>query len=152
MLVAVDTVIYTIGYEGVPISKFLRKLSTSKIKRIIDVRCNPISRKPGFSKRRLEEELASIGVEYVHIPQFGIPSSMRRELNSPADYKSLFDEYEKTILPGVREYQEQVIRLLMEKPSALLCFEATPCYCHRTRLAQVIATETGFAQKHLQFD
>ena len=152
MLTAVDTVVYTIGYEGVAIDTFLRKLKASKIKRVIDVRRNPISRKPGFSKRRLQEELATIGVEYVHIPQLGIPSSMRRELHSLEDYKSLFDEYEKTILPDAQEYKEHAIQLLTEKPSALLCFESTPCYCHRSRLAGVIANETGFVQKHIQFD
>ena len=74
---------------------------------------------------------------------------MRRGLNSKADYVRLFDDYEAMLLPQAGEQMEKVVELLMTKPSALLCFENDRECCHRTRLAMVIANETGFPKKYL---
>ena len=145
------TTIYTIGYEGVSIEKFIRKLQSEKIECLIDVRCNPLSRKPGFSKKSLSEHLQSAGIEYRHIPQLGIPSSMRQSLNTKEDYIRLFDRYENEILPVAEEQKEELIKLLSRKRAVLVCFEADPICCHRTRLSNVISSETGYSQKHLHF-
>ena len=145
------TTIYTIGYEGVSIEKFIRKLQNEKIECLIDVRRNPLSRKPGFSKKSLSEHLQSVGIEYRHIPQLGIPTSMRQELNTREDYVRLFDRYESEILPMAKEQKSELIELLSQKRATLLCFEADPICCHRTRLSTVISSETGYSQKHLQF-
>jgi uncharacterized protein (DUF488 family) len=144
-----DTFVYTIGYEGIALKTFLRTLKKNGIKRIIDVRRNPISRKPGFSKNKLKESLNSYGIDYVHFPELGIPSSMRCDLNTKDDYVRLFDKYENEILPNAEKQKEQVIELLETMPSALLCFEHASECCHRTRLAQVIAKETGYRPKYL---
>ncbi len=93
-----EPVIYMIGYEGLALETFVRRLNESGIKQILDVRRNPISRKPGFSKKKLAERLAVSGIQYFHFPELGIPTSMRRELNSKADYQRLLDEYEAKIL------------------------------------------------------
>ncbi len=143
------TVIYMIGYEGLALETFVRKLCQSGIEQILDVRRNPISRKPGFSKKKLVERLAAAGIQYFHFPELGIPTSMRRELHSKADYQRLFDEYESEILPRAKEQIALVVEHLEEKPSALLCFEKDVECCHRTRLATVIARETGFQKKYL---
>ncbi|MDR1924378.1 MAG: DUF488 domain-containing protein [Planctomycetaceae bacterium] len=149
--VSKQTSIYTIGYEGVVFETFLRKLKNSGIKQLIDVRRNPISRKPGFSKNKLAQKLQAEGITYIHIPELGIPSEMRRELNNKEDYVKLFDKYETDLLPTAQRQKEILINLLEEKPSVLLCFESDPEYCHRTRLAKVIADETGLQQIHLHY-
>ena len=127
----------------------MRKLTEAGVKQILDVRCNPISRKPGFSKNQLKERLSVAKIGYFHFPELGIPSSMRRELNTKADYARLFDEYEAKILPHAREQMAQVVELIITMPSALLCFENDMECCHRTRLATVIANETGFQKEYL---
>ncbi len=144
-----EPVIYMIGYEGLALETFVRRLNESGIKQILDVRRNPISRKPGFSKKKLAERLAVSGIQYFHFPELGIPTSMRRELNSKADYQRLLDEYEAKILPCMKEQIALVIEHLEERPSALLCFERDVECCHRTRLASVIAKETGFQKRYL---
>lgn len=45
----------TIGYEGISIETFLRRVQEYGIEIIIDIRANPISRKPGFSKTALKK-------------------------------------------------------------------------------------------------
>ena len=62
MLVETLTQVHAIGYEGVSIDRFLRRLQENEIKMIIDVRANPISRKPGFSKTALKARLKQKGI------------------------------------------------------------------------------------------
>ena len=59
--------IYTIGYEGYSIEKFITKLKDSNIQQIIDVREIALSRKNGFSKGILGLELKKVGIIYKHI-------------------------------------------------------------------------------------
>lgn len=138
--------IFTVGYEGVSIEKFVRELCGKKIHRVIDVRRNPISRKPGFSKTSLCSKLKEAGIDYVHIPELGIHSSLRKSLQTDDDYSALFTHYEEHILPNVTEKITEAITLLEEMPSALLCFEGDPQHCHRTRLAHYIADKTNLIE------
>ena len=142
--------IFTVGYEGVSIENFIRKLCENSIYRIIDVRRNPISRKPGFSKAALLARLQESGIDYVHIPELGIDSSLRRSLQTDDDYSALFTHYEERMLPNVTDKIEETIALLEEKPSALLCFEEDPQHCHRTCLAHYIARETDLTEVPLR--
>jgi uncharacterized protein YwgA len=140
---------FTAGYEGASIDTFLNKLMTAGIVRIIDVRNNPVSRKYGFSKMSLSRLSNNLGIEYINLPALGIPPSNRRSLANFDDYKSLMDYYETSILPTVPEPREYAARLLQDLPSVLVCFEADPHYCHRSRLAAALSADTGLKVIHL---
>ena len=139
-----QTAIYTIGYEGDDLEGFLWRLQFDGICRIIDVRCNPISRKPGFAKAPLKAFLEANGIQYVHFPQLGIPSHFRKSLKNKDDYVQLFEMYDREILPNQSVAIAQVAELLKEMPSALMCFEHNPEKCHRTHLAKRIHELYGF--------
>ena len=145
-----ETVVHTIGYEGLAVEIFLAKLRKNGIRRIIDIRCNAFSRKPGFSKSRLSAVLQEHGIDYVHIPQLGIPSSLRKNLHDPEDYAGLFKIYVKEILPTVEEYIEEALSLIDEEPSALLCFEKDYSQCHRSHLSWWLCKYYGIRQNHVQ--
>lgn len=134
-----ETVLFTIGYEGVSLEKYLNKLVTNDVKLLVDVRKNPLSMKFGFSKSLLKKYCESLGIEYIHIPEVGINSDQRQELNTQQDYDALFDVYKKTTLKETNKYQENIIELLQKyKRIALTCFEADICQCHRKPLAESI--------------
>ena len=57
--------IFTVGYEGKSIDGFISELKLNKINVLVDVRLTPLSRKPGFAKRRLSEELLKNKIEYL---------------------------------------------------------------------------------------
>lgn len=59
--------IYTIGYEGYAIEQFIKKLKDSNVQQLIDVREIALSRKNGFSKSILGEELKKAGIRYKQI-------------------------------------------------------------------------------------
>lgn len=104
--------------------------------------------KYGFSKTLLKRYCESLGIKYVHIPEVGIQSEQRQELNTQADYDKLFAVYRKNNLTKTVDSQTQILNLLKEnKRIALTCFEANICQCHRKHLAEAIETLPGFEYK-----
>ena len=59
--------IFTIGYEGATVGEFLAALQEAGVKRLIDVRALPLSRRLGFSKSPLRAALKEAGIDYVHL-------------------------------------------------------------------------------------
>jgi len=141
--------VFTAGYEGMLVDGFLDLLIRSGIQRLIDVRDNPIARRYGFHKSTLDRLCGKVQIEYIHFPQLGIPSQFRRGLQSVNDYERLFSKYESEIIPRETKAVNQVVKLMNEKPSTLLCMEADPALCHRGRLAQIIARKTALSVHHL---
>ena len=124
-------VLFTIGYEGITIEQYLNILIKNNVCVLCDVRNNPLSRKLGFSKSNLSKYLDNIGIEYVHIPELGISSGKRNNLNSDEDYQNLFVNYE-TSLSNRLKYLDSIRQLLVSKGRiALACFEHDPAHCHR---------------------
>ena len=135
--------LFTIGYEGISLEEYLNILIKNNISVLCDVRKNSISMKFGFSKHILKTACNGVGIDYLHIPDLGIDSSMRRSLNSQSDYDSLFNEYNKVILDqnsiGVRQIDDLFIKY---ETVALTCFEADIHKCHRSHLALKVINET----------
>lgn len=69
--------IYTIGYEATTMADFLAALQRAGVRRVIDVRALPLSRRPGFSKSSLAAHLAEVGIEYRHLKALGTPKRGR---------------------------------------------------------------------------
>lgn len=135
----IETILFTIGYEGVSLEKYLNKLVTNDVKLLVDVRKNPLSMKFGFSKSLLKKYCESLSIDYIHIPEVGINSDQRQELNTQEDYNALFDVYKDTTLKETNTYQQSIIDLLVKyKRIALTCFESDICQCHRKPLAESI--------------
>lgn len=139
------TVLFTIGYEGVSLEEYLLRLIKNDVKVLVDVRNNPMSMKYGFSKSQLKRYCEGLGIKYIHIPEVGIQSEQRRELNSQTDYDNLFTVYRTQNLRKTKKQQIEILTLLKEsKRIALTCFEANICQCHRKHLAEAIETLPGF--------
>lgn len=135
--------LFTIGYEGLSIEEFFERLKVNEIEMLIDVRKVPFSHKIGFSKAKLEKVSEGAKIQYRHMPQLGIPSELRRNLNTQADYDALFEEYKASILPLQGETLDKIARAVSKgRRIALMCFEADPMQCHRRivadRLSQIL--------------
>jgi uncharacterized protein (DUF488 family) len=146
------TVLFTIGYEGISLEEYLVRLLKNDVKVLVDVRNNPLSMKYGFSKSQLKKYCASLGIEYVHIPEVGIQSDQRQELNTQSDYDKLFAVYRKNNLSKTTTSQNEILKLLKQhKRIALTCFEANICQCHRKHLAEAIENlpDFNYEVKHI---
>jgi len=134
---ATGTALFTLGYERDSIDGYLNRLIQNNVKLLCDVRKNPLSRKTGFSKRSLASFCERVDVDYIHMPELGIPGHRRRELNSQADYDALFEEYEREDLPLAADAIQKLGELLMKyNRIALTCFEKEPESCHRHCVAE----------------
>lgn len=137
--------IYKVGYEDVMVDGLMSRLLWSGVARLIDVRCNPVARRFGFHKSTLLRVCTALGIEYVHMPDLGVPSKLRQDLGDDDSYAKLFDWYEAELGKSKQSAVAQVIPLIKSKPSALMCREADPACCHRSRLAKHIAALTGLS-------
>lgn len=131
--------IYTIGYEATTMDEFLATLAKAGVRRVIDVRALPLSRRPGFSKSPLAASLAEAGIRYVHLKPLGTPKE-GRDAAKKGDVATLRRVYDEQLeLPETQVAAVRMLELAAELPSALLCFERDPCHCHRTLLLQAVA-------------
>ena len=137
----VDMSLLTIGYEGRSLEKYMVLLLQNDVRVLCDVRKNAYSQKFGFSKAQLAKACEGVGIHYEHIPNLGIVSEKRKELNTQLDYDLLFDEYEQTTLKSARNELNHLFKLLQcDKRIALTCFEHDPLKCHRSRIAKKLMT------------
>ena len=137
------SVVYTIGYEKTDISRFVETLKAVGISRLADVRAVALSRKPGFSKKRLSDRLEENGIAYTHFVALGDPKP-GREAARAGDVKRFRAIYGRQF--RTREAQEDLRKLLdlvRAEPTCLLCFERDPSHCHRSIIADRIVKETG---------
>ena len=143
------TAIYTIGYEGRSVDAFFNYLLEIGIETVIDVRANPVSRKYGFAGNRMKQIGDGLGIGYQHYPTLGVPSSERTTLSDRASRERLFAQYEQSILVNRKQEIRDAGKLMSRKPSVLVCVERDVSTCHRSRLSQAIAKETGMEVVHL---
>ena len=135
-----EACIFTIGYEGRSLDAFLNTLIANNIKTLVDIRNNPVSMKYGFTGSLLKHYVEETGIKYISIPELGIESRQRKNLDNQEDYINLFKIYKNEILPQRTDKMAELKNLIMqEKRLALMCFEKDERMCHR-----------GIASRYLQ--
>ncbi len=144
--------VYTAGYERLSIDAFLDRLIQKGVQRIIDVRDNPIARRYGFHKSTLSRLAGRVDIQYVHVPELGIRSAFRQNLRSREDYDALFDRYERETIARETGSINRVADLMTNKASVLVCMEADPQCCHRSRIAKSVSRQTGLPIQDLGCD
>ena len=124
--------IFTIGYEGRSLDAFLNTLIANNVKTLVDIRNNPVSMKYGFTCRLLKHYVEETGIKYISIPELGIESRHRKNLDNQEDYATLFKIYESEILPQRKDKMARLKNLITQgKRIALMCFEKDERMCHR---------------------
>jgi uncharacterized protein (DUF488 family) len=131
--------IFTIGYEGATQAEFLAALAAAGVKRVIDVRAVPNSRRPGFSKTPLRNALAEAGIDYVHLRALGTPADGRAAARAGKHAEMARIYAGQLELPEAMVQGAQMLDLAAECPSAVLCYEREPAECHRTLLLESVA-------------
>lgn len=129
--------LFTIGYEGRDLPTFLECLASHGVECVLDVRENPFSRKPGFSKGPLSQALTAAGIRYVHMKDLGTPRALREKVKSDEDYEAFFLEMRRH-LSTRQEAIEQACDCVCRMNCCLLCYEASVDACHRKLVAEMI--------------
>jgi len=133
--------IFTIGYEGTTVAEFINALRKAGVRRLIDVRALPLSRRPGFSKTALRGAVEEAGIEYVHLKALGTPPDGRAAARAGrhADLERIYTG--QLELPEAIAQSALMLALANEVPSALLCMEREPAHCHRSLLLSAVAAD-----------
>jgi len=134
--------LHTLGYSGFTPETFVAKLQSAHIEVVIDVRRNPVSRKAGFSQASLSKFLKEQGLEYVHIPELGVPQSLRNELQAEGElgeYLHQFGQYLMTCDAVLDDLE----RRLHARSCCLMCLEKSPEECHRSVIARELQVRSN---------
>lgn len=142
--------IYTIGYEGKSVDEFFNAILRTGIDVICDVRSNPVSRSSGFSSGPLQLVAEKLSIAYEQFPELGISSSKRKGLTTRDSYDRLLNDYEQHTLPHRCNHIERLCTLAKSRPSVLVCLEADPQMCHRSRLAVALSNASNLPVVHLR--
>jgi uncharacterized protein (DUF488 family) len=142
--------IYTIGYEGTQIDRFIAALLAAGVEVLADVRAVPLSRKRGFSKTALREHLAKQGIEYIHFKALGDPNAGRE-----AARQGRYGEFRRVYLRHLRIKQArsdvaELAGIAAQSTTCLMCFERDPIQCHRSMITAKLAGTS--AVRHLYAD
>ena len=132
--------VFTIGYEGAELDRFLAALQDAGVATLADVRAVALSRKRGFSKSALRDALAGRDIGYEHFRALGTPKEGRQAARA-GDGETMRRIYCREVLdtPPAQDAFEELAALAQAKPICLLCFERDPANCHRRILAQRLA-------------
>ena len=130
----------TVGHSTHPIEEFIGILEAHGIRRLVDVRTIPKSRRnPQFSRENLPGSLHTAGIEYLHFPGLGGLRHPRKDsINSGwrnASFRGYAD-YMQT--PDFADNLKHLITMASEVPTAIMCAEAVPWRCHRSLIADAL--------------
>lgn len=139
----------TIGYEGATPEAFDYTLTEAKINLLVDVRAVAISRRRGFSKTALSARVSASGIEYLHLRSLGDPKPgrMAARAGEMSLFRTIYSAHMAT--NEVRMELEKLVSICEQQRAALLCFEADPTGCHRSMIAEYIATRANLEIVHL---
>lgn len=129
--------LWTIGYERLLPPELVAELRAAGVRRLIDVRFRPQSRRAGMSKTRLGELLAEHGIAYEHRRALGTPPDIRwfYKNRQEAEGARRFAEHIEADDAGALDELADELRSPSTPPTALLCLEADPAVCHRRVIA-----------------
>ena len=140
----------TIGYEGTTVPHFLDALHAAGVELLVDVRAVAGSRRPGFAKTRLAANLAGAGVEYLHLRGLGTPADGRAAARAGrhTEMRAIYLEHLAT--PGAQAELHALADLVRAgRRVCLLCLEADPAHCHRSLVADALASLLPVRVAHL---
>lgn len=138
------SVLFTAGYEGTDIDRFVRTLKAVGVEQLADVRAVAVSRKAGFSKTKLSERLAAEGIAYTHFRSLGDPKPGREAARAGRfdEFRSIFGAHLAT--DDAQDALCELTEFVNGKATCLLCFERDPKECHRTIVATEVQNRIGF--------
>jgi uncharacterized protein (DUF488 family) len=156
--------VVTIGVYGFDQATFLSALARARVKMLLDVRQRRGVRGSEYAwanSARLQAALADAGIEYRHHKELA-PTTELRRLQYAEDARRGVGKRSRVELAA--EYTERYTREILDRvdlepivaampadaATALLCVERDPEACHRSLIADRLASEHGVSVQHLK--
>jgi uncharacterized protein (DUF488 family) len=154
----------TIGVYGFKVETFLKALHEANVRQLLDVRQRRGVRGSEYAwanAARLQAALAGAGIEYRHHKELA-PTTELRHLQYREDERlgvgkrsrselapDYVERYTKEILDRV-DLGPIVEEMPADGTAALFCVERDPEACHRSLIAERLASEHGVSVTHLR--
>jgi uncharacterized protein (DUF488 family) len=144
--------IYTIGHSTRSQEVFLALLQVHGIRRLVDIRAFPMSRRhPQFNRESMQAWLGEAGIEYLWEGKDlggrrgkGLADSPNKGLRNDS-----FRNYADYMLtPAFRQGAARLVQLATERPTAIMCAEAVYFHCHRMLVSDYL-TAHGHEVRHI---
>src|SRR5690349_18076752 len=154
----------TIGVYGWSLQAWLKALHDADVGLLIDVRQRRGVRGSEYvwaNAKRLQAALAEAGIEYRHEPDLAPTTELRQLQYREDDLQGVGKRNRERLAPAyvegyMRERLDKVdLRLIVgefpkDGAAALFCVERDPEACHRSLIAERIASEFGLSVDHLR--
>lgn len=127
---------FTIGYVKRSQAEFLIALDRVQVSTVVDVRHIAASRyRPEFSKKNLRLALAGRDIDYLHLPELGVPRDVRAMAIDSGTRDSIWTWYDESVARIFAGTSLRAFFDFADHPTAFMCVEMDPTSCHRHRLA-----------------
>ncbi len=136
--------VFTIGFTQTTAEDFFRRLADAGVVRVLDIRLRNDSQLAGFAKARdlpyFLREL--IGADYAHEPLLAPTAEI---MDAFKKHKGSWDDFAPDFrgLLAERAVEDVLDRGDFERPTALLCSEASAEHCHRRLVVEYLAGHWG---------
>ena len=154
----------TIGVYGFSGETFLDTLRGADVRLLLEVRQRRGVRGPQYAwanSTRLQAALAEAGIAYEHRPELAPTTELRQLQYAEDDRLGVGKRSRERLAPAyVERYTREILdsvdleRLVADLPtdgtSALLCVERDPEACHRSLVAERMASLPGVSVTHLR--
>jgi uncharacterized protein (DUF488 family) len=158
------TAVATIGVYGFDQTAFLAALTRARVSVLLDVRQRRSVRGSEYvwaNSARLEAALADAGIEYRHLKELAPTTELRQLQYAEDERRGVGKRSRMELAPEYRErYTHEILDRVDLEPivaslpgdttTALLCVERDPEACHRSLIAERMATEHGVRVRHLK--
>ncbi len=146
-----ESVVLTAGYGGRTVDDLLDRLLSTSVTHVADIRSAPFSQaRPQFNGPNVEAELNGVGIGYVFLGRAlgGRPSDPDcYTAEGRVDYGAIAEkEWFSAGLDRVMLGASKGLRI------CLLCSEAKPEGCHRSKLVSEALVRKGIAVLHIEMD
>jgi uncharacterized protein (DUF488 family) len=149
---------------GFTADEFLRTLRENEVRLLLDVRQRRGVRGPEYAwanAKRLQAALEEAGMEYRHHPELAPTTELRRLQYAEDDRQGVGKRSRVELSDAYRDgYLAEILAdadlgaLAADLPdsgtAALFCVERDPEACHRSLIADRLASEHGLAVTHLR--
>jgi uncharacterized protein (DUF488 family) len=126
---------FTIGYTGRTLDEILNLLVTNNVQTLLDIRQFAVSMyRPELSKGNLRRAVESRDLEYVHMPELGVPRDIRAKAIATGTRDVIWAWYDENVVSTYIGRNLHRFFNCVEHPAALMCVEIDPGECHRHRL------------------
>lgn len=140
------TTLYTVGHGVLAADAVITNLRRHGVELVLDVRSHPASTTaPEFNREQLRDALERAGIDYAWVGRAlgGRPPKRLRTRSGAPDYERMASE------PNTASALDNVVAAAGARTIALLCSEARPDRCHRSRMLEPELELRGATVEHI---